>query len=141
MFRSDGTVLDHEEDIYSLSRVYGRRKRVGKVIANFEVLERSRLKPLNDEIVWYHSLAYKRQRDWPRAVELWQQLIDSSGPEAFYAALELAMYFEHQVGDISNALDFSLRAKRAGSPNSRQSRLLEKRLSRLEGKLKLDQRR
>ena len=135
VFRTEGAVLDYAEDIYSLSRVYGRRKRSQNIIANFESLERSSLHPLDNEVIWFHSLAYKRQGDWHRAVELWRQLVDSPGPEVYPAALELAMYFEHQVKDISQALDFSLKAQRVGPPTRHQGQLLEKRLSRLREKL------
>ena len=135
VFRTEGAVLDYAEDIYSLSRVYGRRKRPRNVIANFELLEKSSLHPLDNEVIWFHSLAYKRQGDWSRAVELWRQLVDSPGPEAYPAALELAMYFEHQVKDISQALDFALKAQRVGPPTRRQGQFLEKRLSRLREKL------
>ena len=45
------------------------------------------------------------------------------------------MYFEHQIKDISQALDFSLMAQRFSPPTSRQRRSLEKRLSRLREKL------
>jgi uncharacterized protein YprB with RNaseH-like and TPR domain len=140
VFRSEGTVLDYAEDVYSLSRVYGRRKRPWNIITNFESLEKSALHPLDNEVIWFHSLAYKRQGEWSRAVELWRQLVDSPGPEVYPAALELAMYFEHQVRDFSQALDFSLKAQRVGPPTGRQGRLLEKRLSRLRKKRKPERR-
>jgi uncharacterized protein YprB with RNaseH-like and TPR domain len=135
VFRSEGAVLDYAEDIYSLSRVYGRRRRPQNIITNFESLERGSLRPLDNEVIWFHSLAYKRQGDWSRAVKLWRQLVDSPNREAYSAALELAMYFEHQVKDISQALGFSLKAQKVGPPTVRQGRLLEKRLSRLQKKL------
>jgi hypothetical protein len=135
VFRTEGAVLDYAEDIYSLSRVYGRRKRPQNIITNFEALEKSSPHPLDNEVIWFHSLAYKRQGDWFRAVELWRQLVDSPGPEAYPASLELAMYFEHQIKDISQALDLSLKAQRFGPPTRRQGQLLEKRLNRLREKL------
>jgi hypothetical protein len=135
VFRTEGAALDYAEDIYSLSRVYGRRKRPQNVITNFEALEKSSPRPLNSEVIWFHSLAYKRQGDWSRAVGLWRQLVDSACPESYPAALELAMYFEHQAKDYSQALDFSLKAQSFGPPTRRQSQLLENRLNRLREKL------
>ncbi|MCX6835640.1 MAG: ribonuclease H-like domain-containing protein [candidate division Zixibacteria bacterium] len=135
VFRTEGAVLDYAEDIYSLSRVYGRRKRPQNIITNYEALERSSPHPLTNEVIWFHSLAYKRQGDWSRAVGLWRQLVDSAGLEAYPASLELAMYFEHQAKDISQALDFSLKAQRLGPATRRQGQLLEKRLNRLREKL------
>jgi uncharacterized protein YprB with RNaseH-like and TPR domain len=135
VFRTEGAILDYDEDIYSLSRVYGKRKRHQNITANFESLQRNSQRPLDSEMVWFHSLAYKRQSDWPRAVELWRQLVDQPCPEAFSAALELAMYFEHRDKNIPQALNFALAAKKLTSSSRRSGPLLEKRLARLRKKL------
>ena len=136
VFRTEGAILDYDEDIYSLSRVYGKRKRHRNITANFESLQRNSQRPLDSEVIWFHSLAFKRQGDWPRAVELWRQLVDQPCSEAFPAALELAMHFEHRDQDLPQALDFALTAKRLGTSSSRSGRLLENRLARLRKKLR-----
>ncbi|MEW5795545.1 MAG: ribonuclease H-like domain-containing protein [Candidatus Zixiibacteriota bacterium] len=134
VFRSEGAVLDFAEDIYSLSRVYGRRRRHQAVIANFETLRRSIGPPLTDEILLFHSMAFKRQGDWAGALEIWHKLAEGTGPEAAVAALELAKHYEHREGDMALALDNARKAGRLDL-SSRQRKLLELRVARLCRKL------
>lgn len=134
IFRSEGGVLDYADDLYSLSRVYGRRKHHQKVVANFETLRKSTGRPLDDEVLFFHSLAFKRQGQWREAVELWRQLVDLGGPAAFGAAVELSKHQEHQARDVQAALRYAVRAQQAGPPTRRLKEELHHRLSRLRRK-------
>ena len=135
IFRTDGAVLDYADDLYSLSRVYGRRKRHQKVIANFVTLQKNPGPPLTDEVLLFHSMAYKRQGDWAGAVEIWHKLADSTGPEAVAAALELAKHYEHRARDCGRALDYTRKAQLSAGLGDRQGESLNRRLARLRRKL------
>jgi hypothetical protein len=89
-FGTEGDSLDFVDDRYSLSRVYGRRRRHEKVVANFGNLQARATQPLADDLLSYHALAFKRTGDWSRAIEIWNQLCQSAGREALEANLELA---------------------------------------------------
>lgn len=135
VFRSDGRTLDFADDLYSLSRVYGKRKRHRKVIANFETLSTAAGAVLSDEVLLFHSLAYKREGDWDRAVEIWRQLAMQTGPEAVAAALELSKHCEHRLKDHRQALEYAQRAAQAALAGGRPGDHLHRRLERLRRKL------
>ena len=135
VFRSEGSVLDYTDDIYSLSRVYGRRKHHRKIIANFETLRKITGSPLPDEVLLFHSMAYKREGNWEGAVELWRRLADSGGSESVTAALELAKHYEHRVKDARQALNYALKAQQSAGPGRRLGDGLRIRVDRLRRKL------
>jgi uncharacterized protein YprB with RNaseH-like and TPR domain len=135
IFRSEGRALDYAEDLYSLSRVYGRRKRHQKVIANYETLAKTSGGSLSDEVLFYHSLAFKRQGEWDRAAELWRQLAERTGSEAALAALELSKHCEHRLKDYHGALEYALRAGQAETPGRQKREDFERRVGRLRRKL------
>ena len=135
VFRSGGASLDTADDLYSLSRVYGRRRRPDKVVGNFESLQQTTTHPLDTEVVFFHSLAFKRRGDWSKAVELWLSLTEQTGRESYEACLELAKYYEHRAKDCRRALDFAHRAGRIGTPSQRRRDNFETRIGRLKRKL------
>lgn len=135
VFRSEGASLDSTDDLYSLSRVYGRRRQPDKVVDNFESLQQASAQPLNTEVVYYHSIAFKRQGNWSRAVELWLSLSEQACREGYEACLELAKYYEHRAKDCQKALDFAHRARRIGTPSRSRQDSLKARLERLKRKL------
>lgn len=57
--------------------------------------------------VWM-SLLHKRKGQWNEALVFWEKLIDHA-EYADFALEELAKYYEHQVKDISKALDYTQR--------------------------------
>ena len=86
------------------------------------------------------ALMFKRQGDWPAAVELWQQ---AAAGRQIYAHIELAKFHEHQARDYSQAAYWTETALTIiNAPNypraaRRQWRSeLEHRLARLQRKLK-----
>jgi len=134
VFRSDGSNLYHDDDIYSLSRVFGRRRRHDKVVANYERLGSSLPAPFSSEMLLYHAMAFKRAGDLERAVELWSKLAETETREAFEALTELAKYHEHGTRDIDQACRHAGRALdlSPAGPRRREARL---RLDRLRKKL------
>lgn len=135
-FGTEGDSLDFVDDRYSLSRVYGRRRRHEKVVANFGTLQARATQPLADDLLSYHALAFKRTGDWSRAVEIWNQLCQSAGREALEANLELAKYYEHQTKDLRRAVDHARQAVRFRPVSRRLGDQLKHRLTRLERKLR-----
>jgi len=135
VFRSEGASLDTADDLYSLSRVYGRRRRPDKVVDNFESLQQTAVHPLDTEVVFFHSLAFKRRGDWSRAVDLWLSLAEQTGREGYEACLELAKYYEHRAKDTQRALDFAHRAGRIGTSSQSRRDDLKARIGRLQRKL------
>jgi len=134
VFRYEGATLDSVADLYSLSRVYGRRRCYEKVMSNFRTLQRTAPKSLGNDVLFFHSLAFKRSGDWSHAVDLWLRLADSGGREGFFACLELAKYFEHRAKDIPRALGYAQKARQSGPLSSRQNDLLRFRIVRLQRK-------
>jgi len=135
VFETEGSELDHIQDIYSLSRVYGRRRRLNKVTDMYERLDAEALGPLDEDIRWYHSMAFKRSGNWEQAISLWQNLSQSESREGFWANIELAKYYEHRAKDFSRAESFARRARQICPYGARQRTLVEKRLCRLASKL------
>ncbi|MFZ5981009.1 MAG: ribonuclease H-like domain-containing protein [Candidatus Zixiibacteriota bacterium] len=137
VFESEGASLDEVDDIYSLSRIYGRRKRHDKVLSLYSEMEKSASAELEDDILWFNSLAMKRSGQWSEAAQLWQRLAATVGREGYLANLELAKFFEHRQKDIEKALDHTRRAAGLCPDSPPQKNQLEKRYKRLSGKLKL----
>ena len=135
IFETDGSELDHVQDLYSLSRVYGRRRRLEKVTDMYGRLDTENPAFLDEDIRWYHSIAFKRSGDWEQAVRLWQNLSDSDSREGYLANVELAKYFEHRAIDLSQAEACARRARRICPDSVRERTLLETRLRRLAAKL------
>jgi uncharacterized protein YprB with RNaseH-like and TPR domain len=136
VFETEGACLEKVPDIYSLSRIYGRRKRNEKVIELYRSMEQGSSEPLTEDILYFHSLAMKREGRWPEAVGIWRNLSEKTGREGYLANLELAKYFEHREKDVARALDFARKAHRfcPESPSKREQ--LSKRLERLSLKSK-----
>jgi len=135
IFETEGSELDHVQDMYSLSRVYGRRRKLDKVTDIYERLDAETIEPLEEDIRWFHSLAFKRSGDWDRAVQLWQNLSGSDSRESYLSCVELAKYFEHRVRDLAQAETLARRALSICPYGKREKSLLDKRLRRLAAKL------
>jgi hypothetical protein len=56
-----------------------------------------------------YSLLLKKQKEWPRALDIWQKLIENS-EEILFSCEELAKYYEHRESDIKQALEYTNRA-------------------------------
>jgi len=132
VFATDGDDLSEVDDIYSLSRVYGRRKLNDKVIGLLDGIADHGSKP---EVLLFRSLALKRAGCWERAVLLWKQLSGEDSREGYLADIELAKYFEHREKDPARALIHADRAKTISSGSRSQKMDLERRLNRLNLKL------
>jgi hypothetical protein len=135
VFATHGKSLHAVDDLHSLSRIYGRQKANHKIIDIFRRIETLNQENLAEDVVWFHSLAFKRIGDYDRAVALWEELSSSSTKEGFFANIELAKYYEHRRKDISKALYYAAKAASTAVPNKTERFLLAKRLTRLRNKL------
>jgi len=138
VFRSDGINLYHSDDIYSLSRVFGRRHRHDKIVANYERLDSPLPAPLTPEMLWYHAMAFKRAGELNRAVELWTRLAETESREAFKALTELAKYHEHCTRDLNQACQRAGQAVELCPPEGSLRRAALHRLDRLRKKVTAD---
>jgi len=134
VYVSDGRRLQHIDDLHSLSRLFGRRKDNHKVTALYDRIDDLAGFNLEEDVVYYHSIAFRRTGDFDRAVELWERLAESRSKYGFLANIELAKHFEHRVKAPDRALSCAARAAEAAGISSSQRRFLDARLRRLKRK-------
>ena len=59
------------------------------------------------DIILFQAQAFKRAGEKEQAALLWRSLSGGENREAYWANLELAMYYEHTVRDYPQALRFA----------------------------------
>ena len=134
-FESEGETLRETEDVYSLSRVFDRRKDNKRVLELCRKINDSADGELSNEILLFHSFALKRAGQWEQALAIWEKLSDCDSREGYLANLELAKFFEHKDKDHQRAFRYASRARKFCPDLESHRRLLEKRLSRLQTRL------
>ncbi|MCK4607560.1 MAG: ribonuclease H-like domain-containing protein [candidate division Zixibacteria bacterium] len=135
IFLTDGEALGEAEDLHSLARVFGRRKNNEQVNKLYRRIEHLGNGSLPDDVVLYHSLAFKRVGDLTEAVGLWQELSKSSSKESYWANLELAKFFEHKARDFARAFHHAKLAERLSPYGRSHAPGLSRRLQRISSKL------
>ncbi|MFH2036349.1 MAG: ribonuclease H-like domain-containing protein [Candidatus Zixiibacteriota bacterium] len=87
------------------------------------------------DIMFFHSMAYKRSGQLDEAVSLWNKIAHSGSPESFSALVELSKYYEHKTKDCQRAIECALAAQEIlpQAPSIRQD--LKKRINRLNRKV------
>ncbi len=133
---SEGEVLEAVDDLHSLSRVYGRRRRTESVSRVFSRIDELGGSTLADDIVLYHAMNFKRTGDIGRAVEMWRSLADSRSKEAYWANLELSKHYEHREKNVRLALRHAKKAESICPYGHGHHARLAARLSRLSSKLR-----
>lgn len=132
--QTEGEVLDETDDLYSLQRLYQRRKDAGRVMKLCERLTEQEAVEEPD-ICLFQAMAFKRSGEWGRAVELWELLSADNTRVGYEANIELAKYYEHRAKQPQQAI----RAVELAAKNLPESRIavreLERRLNRLKSKL------
>lgn len=134
-FETEGGTLREIEDIYSLSRVFDRRKDNERVLGLCNKLENDMVGELSHEILLFHSFALKRAGQWDEARAIWEKLSDCDSREGYQANLELAKFFEHRGKDHRAAFRYASRARKSCPDLGSHRQLLEKRLNRLQIRL------
>jgi len=125
--------LDYDEDLYSLSRIYGRRKQIDTAVT---VMERVELDSDNGdgEKQLYFANVLKRQGESERASLLWKKISASQTRQSYWANLELAKFYEHRQKDPDSALFYARQALAISTYSMQCKAQLEKRIIRLVAK-------
>ncbi|MFH1373583.1 MAG: ribonuclease H-like domain-containing protein [bacterium] len=134
-FQTEGRLLNSADDLYSLSRIYNRRRDNRRVIDLYQRIDALTPGSPPDDMLLFHAQVFKRAGHWDQAATLWGKLSGASSREGFRANVELAKYYEHRVKDIDRAFHYTRRADNITPPSRRQQQLLIKRLQRLKSKL------
>lgn len=134
-FDSVGDSLDQVDDLYSLSRVYNRRRRLDHVLHVHRRLQPDQQPSLAAEIILFQAGALKRAGQVERAVPLWQRLLETDDRIGYWASLELSKYFEHTARDFAQSLACAERASRICPYGLSQQGLIARRIARLAAKL------
>ena len=126
-------------DLVALAKLYEDLGDLDKAVQLYEVgLDRD----LPEEFFWKtverFATLYKRQKEWPAALALWQK---AAGHGELYAFVELAKYFEHEQRDPAQAAGWTSRAldqiNQLHIPTTQRKQWraeLERRLQRLKSK-------
>jgi uncharacterized protein YprB with RNaseH-like and TPR domain len=90
-------------ELFGLSRICERRGETGRAQRHYAASIAADLPPETDRAA-RQSLARlaKRTRDFPLALELWESILGNSR-EGFEAYEQLAIYYEHQLGEKARA--------------------------------------
>jgi len=132
VFETAGEELSHPDDLYSLSRIYGRRKQIGRVVALLDSIEQASRSP---QMLFDQAMALKRCGDREAAAAIWEQLAAIGGPVGFGAGIELAKYYEHMVADNRRALRVLEQVAPFCPDRIRPKTELRRRWNRLQGRL------
>ncbi|HUV31916.1 MAG TPA: ribonuclease H-like domain-containing protein [Acidobacteriota bacterium] len=135
VFASEGRELYDVDDVYSLSRVYGRRRQNDRVVNLLDGIQGTGGGAIEADILLYQAQALKRAGKPEAAARLWEQLCGEKSREGYRACIELAKYFEHQVRDVSRAYRHAQRAVQVCPYGETHKKDLRRRLKRLDSKL------
>lgn len=136
IYQSRGEALADIDDLHSLSKLFGRRKESDLVGQVFDRMDQLSDTDMAEDILFYHSMNFKRTRDFDRAVEMWESICQSDSRESYWANIELAKYFEHRGHDLKRAYSHARRAQTICPYGRYQQDQLKNRIRRLAGKLK-----
>lgn len=130
-FESDGSTLDAADDLHSLARVYSKRKHHDKVVDLCHRRDEISSGVAQPDVALFQAQALKRAGEKEQAVLLWCSLSGGESREAYWANLELAMYYEHTARDYPQALRCALAAQRICSYSKSHRDRLKQRIKRL----------
>jgi uncharacterized protein YprB with RNaseH-like and TPR domain len=136
VFVQEGDNLSETDDIYSLSRIFGRRRQNDKVVTLLGTIREDLETTEAHDMLLYQAQALKRANRWDEAVTIWQRLAREENREAYFACIELAKYCEHRSADLSQAYMFARRAEQICPYRGSQRERLRHRLRRLQAKLR-----
>ncbi|MDH4156073.1 MAG: ribonuclease H-like domain-containing protein [candidate division Zixibacteria bacterium] len=135
IYRHEGRTLTHTDDLHSLSRVYGRRRKTAKVVELYQRMNQDSEAALAEDILWYHSVALKRTGETQKALDIWSGLAQNDSREGYLANLELSKYFEHRLKDFKTALQHARAARSSPDLTDSRRRQLDNRIKRLRSRL------
>jgi len=132
---SPGECLYDANDIYSVAKVYEKRKDFEKV---YQILSES-FQLISDkrryDILFTQSLTCKRTGRLEEAKKIWTDIARNSNPQTYLALIELAKYYEHRKKDYVIALDYTNKAQTICPARRYDKNEIVRRISRLNNKL------
>ena len=136
IYESKGEVLNDIDDIHSLSKIFSRKKDLKLVKILYDKIDDTGERPA-DDILYFHSLNFKKIGDFAQAVSLWAQLENSPTREGYRANVELAKYYEHRQKDLDKALIHTQKAIKICPYGENHQRELYHRLNRIKASLNI----
>ena len=133
-YQSEGGSLEHPEDLHSLSRFYERRRennRIEKVYNRVQQFGNG----ISPDAALHYARSFKRSQNLQESVKIWETLVTEKSSQSFWACIELAKYYEHQVKDFKNALEYAKLASHCDCISDKLLETLNKRVERLAKKL------
>ena len=94
----------HDGDLLKLARLMHERGEIEKAKSILQPLLSSHRADVATDARQTLSMIHKRSRRWDAAVEIWQELL-ASDPYNFFAAEELAKFYEHHTHQYGKALE------------------------------------
>jgi uncharacterized protein YprB with RNaseH-like and TPR domain len=110
-YRSNGGILEHVDDLHSLSRFFERRREINRIEHIYKKVEEFDSKVPSDAVLHF-ARAFKRTGEINTSVELWKSISESDSLESFWACVELSKHYEHREKDFDAALEYASRARR-----------------------------
>lgn len=127
--------ISDPDDILSLARIMERRREYEKLcmfLEDFNDISRSYDRY---DILYLHSMAYKRCGNHRKAIALWDEVSGRRAVESFWSGIELAKYYEHRVKDFRRALEYTLQARSICPVGTSVKADIQKRIDRLKRKI------
>ncbi len=100
---------EHPAESYALGRLYHEAGRAEKAKSYYRQAAAQEAGALGEAALSQLGRLYKKEGNWPEAVNLWRKLARPEG-RCLDAYLELAKFYEHRARDYVTALDWSRRA-------------------------------
>ena len=104
------TVSDGGHELLGVGRIYENKCDSDSVITCYEACMNSNNLSVRDTASRRLGDAYKRNRDYERAIGHWEQMLENSGSFDTYPLIELAKYYEHKEKNIDKATKLVERA-------------------------------
>ena len=118
LYLSISNILDRDlfsestniEDVYAIGKIYQDIGELNKSRSIFEhCLSKTDLDhSIKNDIQSRLALMHKKEKDWEKAILLWQ---DNGNSGDIDACIEMAKYFEHEILDVESALEWTLKAE------------------------------
>lgn len=130
-----GDRLTDADDIYSVARIFEKRKEHDKVSQTLTDCRQIISDNNRYDILFMQSLACKRTGRFDEAVSIWTDIAGKSNAQTFLALIELAKYYEHREKNYTAALECSQKAQKICPARRYDRDDIARRMIRLERKL------
>jgi len=92
-------------ELFGLGRIFEKNGEYDKVIDCLEECVKSAGPAVREAALRRLSDIYKRNREYSRAAEHWEKMLEDPHRISVYPLIELAKYYEHRKKDIPKAID------------------------------------